>query len=566
MWTDTANFMTNFKKNTSIAAGLAVLMCCVSCIATDSSLGSGLIPIDQTYKFYTERIPIEQIEVRMADSLSGYSTSRVVFGAVQDSEYGLSTRSSALTLVPIFRDSLEIGKNPEFKSFRFAIGKDTVASNNEDQRRIIQNIGVHELDKPIDAAKDYDCNKPLAHSGRNVAKGSPLYNGGDSLVFYFTREYGEKFLSLTSEDLKDFDSYTEKFPGIYLDTEIPTSDGGRINLFSLQLGYDSDYQYFTGNFAKLYYSAEFGGERKDTSILFYYGAAQFHNIDSLLSSTTSGNFPQYALNLTTQQTQDRIGYATDKIYIEGGGGLKPVVKAEYLIDIAEKAIVEKGADPKSTVINKASLVFPFEFPSNYLDMNYWPQILSPTCKLVSEDEDENKIATFIGLTDSSSSDENQGDVNRSILNYAPDITYHMQELLKIDRSDSENTKTQTLLKGGYDVWLLIMANESVTTTTAGNQDLSDMYNYLAYQSYYNSMYGGGYYGYGYGGYGNYYSNYYNYSMLAAYAASSTTSTSNVVMLDKDRFYKASLNGPTSPDGRVPMLELTFAVPNEDTEE
>lgn len=553
--------MTSFRRNINFAAGLAVLLCCASCIATDDTLGTDLIPIDQTYKFYTERIPIEQVEVRMADSLSGYSSSRVVFGAVRDGEYGLTTRSSAITLVPIFRDQLEMGENPQFKSFRFAIGKDTLSSNSEDQRRIIQNIRVRELDKPLDAAKDYDCNKPLEPSDRIVAKGSPVYDGGDSLVFYFTREYGEKFLSLTSEDLKDFDSYTKKFPGIYLDTDEPSSDGGRINLFSLQLGYDTDYQYFTGNFAKLYYSAEFDGERKDTSVLFYYGPAQFNDIDSLLTSTTSGNFPQYALNLTSQQTQNRTGYATDRIQVEGGGGLKPVVKAEYLIDIARQAIESKGADPAQTVINKASLVFPFEFPSDYRDMNYWPQILSPTCKLVSEDDDENKIATFIGLTDSSSSDENQGDVNRSILNYAPDITYHMQELIRIDRSDTEDTKTQTLLKGGYDVWLLIMANEEITTTTAGNQDLSDMYNYLAYQSYYNSMYGGGYYGYGYGGYGSYYSNYYNYSMMAAYAASSSTSTSNVVMLDKDRFYKATLNGPESPDGRVPYLELTFAVPN-----
>ena len=313
---------------------------------------------------------------------------------------------------------------------------------------------------------------------------------------------------------------------------------------------------------KLNYSAEFDGERKDTCVYFYYGASDFYNTDSLLTSTTTGNYPQYALNLTSQQTEDREGYATDKIYIEGGGGLKPVVRAEHLIELAQQAIASKGADPEQVVINKASLVFPFEFPADYLDMTYWPQILSPTCKLVTEDEENGeKVATFMGLTDSSSSDENQGDVNRSILNYAPDITYHMQELLKIDRDDLENARTQNLLRGEYDVWLLIMANEQITTTTSGNQDLSDMYNYLAYQSYYNSMYGGGYYGYGYGGYGSYYSNYYNYSMMAAYAASSSTSTSNVVMLDKDRFYKAELNGPESATGRVPVLELTFAVPN-----
>lgn len=554
--------MTNSKFIYRVAAGISVLACCVSCVVTDETLGSNLIPIEQTYKFYTERIPIDQIEVRMADSLSGYSSSRLVIGAVSDEDYGMTTRSSAITLVPLFNDSLEIGRNPEFKNFRFAIGRDTLSSNSEDQLRILQNINVYELDRALDASKDYDCNKPLQPSANKVAEGTPIYNGGDSLVFYFTKEYGEKFLSLKPEDFKDFETYTGKFPGIYLDTDLPAGDGGRIDLFSLQLGYDVDYYYLTGNFAKLNYSAEFDGERKDTCVYFYYGASDFYNTDSLLTSTTTGNYPQYALNLTSQQTEDREGYATDKIYFEGGGGLKPVVRAEHLIELAQQAIASKGADPEQVVINKASLVFPFEFPADYLDMTYWPQILSPTCKLVTEDEENGeKVATFMGLTDSSSSDENQGDVNRSILNYAPDITYHMQELLKIDRDDLENARTQNLLRGEYDIWLLIMANEQITTTTSGNQDLSDMYNYLAYQSYYNSMYGGGYYGYGYGGYGSYYSNYYNYSMMAAYAASSSTSTSNVVMLDKDRFYKAELNGPESTTGRVPVLELTFAVPN-----
>ena len=137
----------------------------------------------------------------------------------------------------------------------------------------------------------------------------------------------------------------------------------------------------------------------------------------------------------------------------------------------------------------------------------------------------------------------------------------MQEILKVDENDSEDSKTKRYNKGSYDIWLLIMANETVTTTSTGNQDLSDMYNYLAYQSYYNSMYGG--YGYGYGsGYGSYYSNYYSYAMMAAYASSSSTSTKVSVQLDKDRFYKAALNGPTCSNGRVPQLQITFAIPNE----
>ena len=83
-----AHFMTKFKMKSKILAVAAVLMGCLSCVENDSSLGAGLIPIGQTYKFYTATIPLEDIELAMADSLSGYSSTRVTAGSVRDSEYG----------------------------------------------------------------------------------------------------------------------------------------------------------------------------------------------------------------------------------------------------------------------------------------------------------------------------------------------------------------------------------------------------------------------------------------------------------------------------------------------
>ena len=543
---------------TRIVALMALALGAVSCISTSDELGMDLIPLGQSHKFYTVSIPLEEIDVRMTDKLSGYSSTRITVGSVMDSEYGLTTRKSAVTLVPMFVDNLDFGKDPVFKSFHFAVKKDTLSSNNEDQRRILQNIRAYELSQALDAGKDYDCNKALAHKEDNIIKGFNLYNGSDSLSFDFTEEFGKKYLQITQEDIEDFDKYQKKFPGILLESEDPASDGGRINLFELQLGYNSDYGYIEGNCAKLRFSAEYDGERKDTLFYFYLGANDFYDIDSLLTNGTKGKYPQYALNLTTQQTEDRTGLATSSICIEGGGGLKPVISAKKLKSMAEQAISEKIAqmgvevDPRQVVINKASLVFPFEFPEDYLDMNYWPQILSPTCRISSDEG----VVSYMGLTDSSSSNENQGDVNRSLLQYAPDITYHMQELVRIDESDDQDAKSKRLKEGAYDIWLLIMANETITTTTSGSSEMSDFYNYLAYQSYYNDMYGYG------GGYSNYYSNYYSYAMMAAYASSSSTSTSQQVMLDKDRFYRATLNGPAAASGRVPTLVLTFAIPME----
>ena len=76
---------------------------------------------------------------------------------------------------------------------------------------------------------------------------------------------------------------------------------------------------------------------------------------------------------------------------------------------------------------------------------------------------------------------------------------------------------------------------------------------------------GGYGGYGYGGYGGYgYNNYYNYYMMAAYANSYNNSTSeeSTIELDKDRYYRCTLNGPeySTDINELPRLKVTFSVP------
>lgn len=544
--------MMNFKMKARILASAAVLFCCLSCIENNTQLGGSLIPVGQTYTFYTAECPIENISMKMADSLSGYSSSRITVGAVRDEDYGLSTRSAVVTLVPLFVDSFDFGENPVFKNFHFSAARDTTSQAGDDQECILQTLKIYELEKPIDGEADFDCNKPLSHLNTKINKGTILYNGADSLSFDFTEEFGKRFLTITEDELSDIDKYFERFPGIYIESDNPVGNGGRINIFDLQLDYNSDYLYVQGNYAKLSFSAEYDGTRKDTSLLFYYGAYGFHDIDSLLTNSSTGSFPQYSLNLTSHETRSLSGNATDKIYIEGGGGLKPVISGKEIKRLAEKAISECGVDPSMAIINKATIVMPFEFPDDYTTMTRWPQILSPTCRIIDDDS-----VSFMGLTDSSSSDEDQGDINRSLLQYSPDITFHLQEMMKIDENDTESAKTQMLENGEYDIWFLIMANEVITTTTSGSSDLSELYNYLAYQSYYNDIYGG--YGYG-SGYNSYYSNYYSYAMMASYAASSTTSQSVSVLLDKDRYYKATLNGPESD--RHPVLKIVFAIPNE----
>lgn len=543
----------------------AAFSCCLSCVSVNDKLGGSLIPTDQTYSIFTnDSLYLKEIQMKMADSLSGFSQTRITIGAIRDESYGLTTRSAAFALVPMIEDYEStdplFGSDPVFKSFHFAAAADSGSVAASEQANILQDIRVYSLDKAIDAEKDYNCNSTVSHSDKTITDGVPVFGQGDSLSFNFSREFGEKYLTMTRNDLKDMKTFTSKFPGIFLETERPKSLGGRINIFQLQLSYESQLNSIVGNFAELKYSAVFDGERKDTSMYFYYGPSRMFDLDSLFKNSVTGDFPQYSLNMTGHETKEVSGAATDKILIEGGGGLKPMISAKYLKKLAEDEIIRAGGKPNEAVINKATLVFPFEFPADYREVDdLWPEILSPTCKIRIDD----KRVSFMGLTDSSSSSENQGDINRSRFIFAPDITYHLQELLKIDESKKNSEMARKLDRGEYDIWLLIMKNEIITTTTEGNNDMSEYYNYLAYQSYYNSMYGG-YGGYGYGGYGGYdsYTNYYSYMMMAQYAGQAQTNQSVSVQLDKDRYYKAVLNGPEYPSaGLRPRLELTFSLPD-----
>ena len=232
---------------TVIAAALA---CCLSCVDANNQLGGSLIPVDQMYSIYCETIPLNSVRMQMADSLSGFSNSRITVGSVRDDVYGLSTRACALTLVPL-QDTIDFGENPVVQNFHFASAIDTTSVCDPAQAHILQNLNVYELLEPIDASKNFDCNAELKHSDNIISKGTPVVNGRDSLSFNFTKEFANKFLSITQDDLGDIEKYLKKVPGIYIDADEPTGKGGRINMFQLQLGYDTQYRTLTGNMAKL---------------------------------------------------------------------------------------------------------------------------------------------------------------------------------------------------------------------------------------------------------------------------------------------------------------------------
>ena len=546
------------------AALLAALLC--SCIKEDKRMGSGLVDSSLQYDTYTAEFLLEDLEMRKADNLSGFSDSKIVIGAIRDDVFGLTTRTSAFTLIPA-NDTLDLGTNPVPVKFDVHFACDTVSFKDPSQQHILQNVNVFALTKAVDA-KQSGTNQDLSVGTTRISKGIPVVNGTDSLTIEFTddfaREYISKIQALENEDhaITSYDDYVAALPGVCLSVDPPAGNGGRINLFELSILSLSSGQYYrNNNIALLTINSTYDGVKKDTTFLFIPGEPTFYYEPDYLTNNTK--FYQYAFNRTSHETVD--GKAGAKAYIEGGGGLKPVVTAKELRDKALAEIAKKG-DPSKAIINHATIVLPFEVvDEDYEALNFYPTILSPTCMIKSVDEETGTEGyTFAGLSDASASTENQGNIDRSNLRYAPDITHHFQELVRL--SDLEKLTN-------YDVWFIIVHTETKEVASSSSAESEYLQN-LLYASYYNSLYGGyggygyggygyGYGSYGYGGYGGYggYSNYYNYLMLSNYLSSASSSqTQTTTELDKDRYYCGILNGPATTSTRKPKVRFTFSIP------
>ena len=535
----------------NIAGTVAAALCCFSCISSTYNVGGNLIPTELKYDTYTAEFPLEDIRMAFPDSLSGYSSRRITIGAIRDELFGLTTRGCAISLVPM-SDTLDFGKDPQLINFHFSAARDTTSVADHNQDNILQNINVYELSKPMDF-NDGNLNNVVEHSSNRITKRTPVYDGTDSLSFDFSADFAKKYLTITQDDLKDLDTYTKKFPGIYIDTDEPIGLGGRINMFSVQLGLDLENYQITGDFATLSFNSEYDGERKDTSFYFWFCPDKMYDLDSLINDIDSDTerLPQYCFNVTGHSTREMTGKAGDQIAVEGGGGLKPVISATEIKDLIENEISKYTDQPRKAIINRASIILPFEFPDDYEQMFRFPAYLNPTVKV----RYSNDYVSYGSLTDTSSSYEDPGDLNRSLCQYAPDVTYHIQKLLELE--DLSNITN-------YDIWLLVMAEEIERYMLSGtSSSTSNYYQQLAYASYYNSLYGGyGYGSYGYNSYGSssYLNNYYYMAMLASAYSSSSSSSSDTytTLMDKDRYYCAILNGPKAE--RHPTLKIVYSVP------
>ena len=542
-----------FRKALLLALPLAAL---TACVKNSPEIGKDLIDKTLLFDTYTVEFPIEEIQLRRANDLSGFSDTRLAIGAIRDDTFGLTTRSTAFGLVPAL-DTLDLGTDPKFVRFTVRFAADTVSTATPGQEHIFQNFFVYSLKDTL-SSKESGTNRDIPHGTEIVSRGIPVYDGKDDLYFELNEAFGQRYIDalkkygpvLASRDednkINKYSDFMKEVPGIYIESDVPEGIGGRINLFDLSiLSVSNNYYYQNDNYATLTVNTSYNGVRKDTSFMFIPGEPTFY--DEKAYTDQNKKFYQYAFNRTTHEAPEMD--VTDRIYIEGGGGLKPVIPASQLRKKVVAAISERGGDPAKTVINKASIILPYEMPEDETLVDLFPTVISPTIRSKSKDG----TVSYGGLADASASSENQGDLDRANLVYAPDDA---------------------------DIWFLTVHSETVANAN-GNAEQEAYYQQMMMAMYYNNLYGGGYgYGgyssYGYSGYGGYggYSNYYNMYMMASLLSSMNQTTySTTQELDKDRYYRAILNGPTvtttNPASslillpgtrRVPTFRVTFSVP------
>ena len=223
------------------------------------------------------------------------------------------------------------------------------------------------------------------------------------------------------------------------------------------MGSDNNF-YINNNLGILRYTNdEVAGKDTTLAVVFVPGEMSFIDEDPLIDKGT--RFYQFAFNRTTHSFPE--GAPGAQLLVEGGSGVKPVISAKELYTKTKAAIEEKGGSIEDAIVTKATIVLPFDMPANYLDMKYFPKILSPTIRQTLKDEDGNPVIQFAGLTDASVSTENQGDIDRSNLMYSPDISYHVQEILK--RTDLDTADDA-------DIWFLTIFTEQVAQAQDSEQN------------------------------------------------------------------------------------------------
>lgn len=433
----------SLRKNSLFLLSIAVLFSISSCITTDKTLGSIYVPSDQDFKIKTAEFDIP-VAMKMADSLQA-QTYYYAVGNNYDPTFGLTSIGFAATVVPS-TDSIRWGTDPVLLDAYIEMGKSAISTFVDNQEYIPQNINVYELNFELDSTYAF-CNsiKDGMYYPNKLNIETPVYLGGDSLKVRLDRSYIEKFFTLSDEVMDSTLLFIKNIRGLYFTADDPIKGmvGGRINQFDPS----SSYLYVK------YRSTNAIGKRRDTTAIFLIGQ--------------DSDYYGYSVQSFKHSSQKFVADADNKsqnLYYEGLAGVKPFIAANDIKEIISEWADKNNINMANLLITKASLVFPYEFPSDYRILEHYPQSLYPCIR----DTNSSGVKKYSPLSAIYDDTFDKGKINRSLLWYKPDISIYLQKLIK-----------KETLKSSDDLWM-IAEYEYTYSDYYGN---SNTYYYADYINY-----------------------------------------------------------------------------------
>ena len=177
-------------KHTGVLLSLALLAACclASCIHTDDTLGSALVPSSQDITIQTAALDLPLQGMRASDDLQSRVTGSVTVGNI-----GTDFYSEGLMTITASTDSIVWGKNPTVQRVYLSMVRDTALVMRDDQLYIPQNIYVHRLNFELDSTHvnaTHDRFKGQYYDPEPISTGGFVYTGDDAWSVELKKEIG----------------------------------------------------------------------------------------------------------------------------------------------------------------------------------------------------------------------------------------------------------------------------------------------------------------------------------------------------------------------------------------
>lgn len=389
----------NILRSTAVLSLAALFL--TSCIETDKSTGASLIPSDHILKVNTVGFDLP-VQMKLSDSLQTLYSGALVIGSNKDPVLGTMRASAAFQFLPS-SFSQDFGEAPVAKSFKMYMTIENKTFFREEDRYIPQNFNVHRLVKDLDSTTIYNNSLTDAHfSPEPLNYGGNVFFGGDTLVMDLSLNYAQELVTATKEERDSIPTFVKKFKGMYI-TVAPAPgalQGGRINTLAPSSVY----------FLMTYRHKDSKKNIDKDSLIAYYVADESMHINRFEHSSKQ-------LENTNPQNQ---------IFLEGFAGIKPYIDFNVVKTIITNWSTQKNTKLNKLIIAKAEIRLPFEYPQDYLELNYFP---SQVFLCIRKDSTGSRNILYDPLDDLSYYTSN-GSINRSQKYYSLDISSYLQKVLQ----------------------------------------------------------------------------------------------------------------------------------------